>query len=113
MNNDTTSKLTDSGTTLVSFDVVSLFTKVPIDETLPVVESKLADSALELGTMRVESETIKDLLHLCLTTTSLLGMPLGNSMNKLKEQRWEILYPRWSSTLLWSILRNWRSPQHQ
>ena len=52
---------------LVSFDVMSLFTKVPIDETLTVLERKLADSELELGTMRVE--TIKDLLRLCLTTT--------------------------------------------
>ena len=60
-------KKIDESMTLVSFDVVSLFTKVPIDETLTVLERKLADSALELGTMRVE--TIKDLLRLCLTTT--------------------------------------------
>ena len=40
---------------------------MPIDETLTVLECKITDSALELGTMRVE--TIKDLLRLCLTTT--------------------------------------------
>ena len=56
----------DVSTTLVSFDVVSRV-RVAIDETFVVFENKLTDLTTELGSLRVE--TVRDLLHLCLTTS--------------------------------------------
>ena len=54
---------------LVSFDVVTLFTKVPIDETMDVVKHKLQnDTSLEDRTP-IPIETLCELIKLCLTTT--------------------------------------------
>jgi hypothetical protein len=43
--------------TLVSFDVVSLFTNVPVDEALPVIRNKLhyADTLAERPVLQVEA----------------------------------------------------------
>lgn len=54
---------------LISFDVVSLFTNVPIDENLEIVKRKLlADTSLYSRTNLSVNEII-DLLKLCLSTT--------------------------------------------
>ena len=54
---------------LVSFDVVSLFTKVPIDETMDVVKHKLQnDTSLEDRTP-IPIEKLCELIKLCLTTS--------------------------------------------
>ena len=53
-------------TLLVSFDVVQLFTKVPIEETLTVIENKLSGLPTQLTPLR--AETVINLLHLCLTS---------------------------------------------
>ena len=54
-------------TLLVSFDVVQLFTKVPIEETLIVIKNKLSGLPTQLTSLR--AETVIELLHLYLTST--------------------------------------------
>ena len=56
-------------TKLVSFDVVSLFTKVPIDRAIDVARDRLInDSSLEDHTMLSPAEVLK-LLQFCLNAT--------------------------------------------
>ena len=59
----------DEDEILVSFDVVSLFTNVPIDEACNIAKERLLlDNTLHLRTT-LSPENIYDLLKLCLTTT--------------------------------------------
>ena len=59
----------DEDEILVSFDVVSLFTNVPIDEACNIANERLLlDNTLHLRTT-LSPENIYDLLKLCLTTT--------------------------------------------
>jgi len=54
---------------MVSFDVKSLFTSVPVDEALLIINNKLEhDETLELRTF-LSVESIMELLTLCLKTT--------------------------------------------
>ncbi len=56
---------------MVSFDVVSLFTNVPVDETCSIIKEKLLeDTNLHKRTqLHVSVEEIVELLKLCLSTT--------------------------------------------
>ena len=55
---------------LVSFDVMSLYTNIPIDETLVIIKKKLdVDSSLSERTS-LTAASICDLLSLCLKTTN-------------------------------------------
>jgi len=59
----------DPNNTLVSFDVVSLFTNVPVDKTLTVVRDKL-ESDIKLGERtKLNIDTILELLTFCVKTT--------------------------------------------
>ena len=58
----------EEGSILVSFDVTSLFTKVPIAEALEVIGKQLEQEAEERNTT-LSVASIKRLLHLCLTST--------------------------------------------
>ena len=54
---------------MVSLDVVSLFTKVPTDETLAVVRDRLAaDSSLEERTY-ISIDNLMEMLTFCVETT--------------------------------------------
>ena len=53
---------------LVSFDVTSLFTKVPINEAVDVIHRKLMEEDLVEQTP-LPAERIAELLHLCLKST--------------------------------------------
>ena len=61
----------EEGSILVSFDVTSLFTKVPIAEALEVIGRKLEEQEQETEDRRttLSVDSIKQLLHLCLTST--------------------------------------------
>ena len=59
----------DEDEILVSFDVVSLFTNLPVDEACNIAKERLlSDNTLHLRTT-LSPENIYDLLKLCLTTT--------------------------------------------
>ncbi|KAJ4437230.1 hypothetical protein ANN_17365 [Periplaneta americana] len=59
----------DMHDTLVSFDVVSLFTNVPVDEALSIVRRKLeADNNISSST-QLSIESVMELLDICLKTT--------------------------------------------
>ena len=58
----------EEDTVLVSFDVVQLFTKVPIEESLEVTSRMLENNYTELN-MTLSVESMRSLLNLCLTST--------------------------------------------
>ena len=54
---------------MVSLDVVSLFTKVPIDETLAVVQDKLAADPLREECTCILIDNLMEMLTFCVETT--------------------------------------------
>ena len=54
---------------MVSLDVVSLFTKVPTDETLAVVRDKLAADPLLEERTSIPTDNLKEMLTFCVETT--------------------------------------------
>ena len=59
----------DQDDTLVSFDVVSLFTKVPIDEAMEVVAMRLKDDDTLVERTSIPADDIISLASLCLKST--------------------------------------------
>ena len=71
---------------LISFDVKSLFTKVPIDLLIQIIRRRLTqDPNLEQQTP-LDVSTIADLTELC---------PVMSSLSRRKGQPWDLLSPRW------------------
>jgi hypothetical protein len=54
---------------LVSFDVVSLFTNVPIEESLQIIKSKLDTYLEKIQHFNLKIEVIMELLEVCMRTT--------------------------------------------
>ena len=59
----------EDGDLLVSFDVVSLFTQVPIDEALKVIEQRLKEDEMLMDRTSIPLEDICELTKLCLKST--------------------------------------------
>ena len=59
----------DDDESLVSFDVTALFTSVPVEESLTLIQSKLAQDTSLTDRTRLSPHQITELLRLCLTTT--------------------------------------------
>ena len=55
--------------TLVSFDIVSLFTNVPIDESLTIVRNKLESDETLSERSPLSVKAIMELLEICLKST--------------------------------------------
>ena len=80
----------EEDTVLVSFDVVQLFTKVPIEESLEVTSRMLENNYAELNTT-LSVESMRSLLNLCLTSTYFMwgdqfyeqkeGAAMGNQLS--------------------------------
>ena len=84
----------DEDQILVSFDVVSLFTNVPVDGACNIAKERLVlDNTLHLRTT-LSPENIYDLLKLCLTTTCFQwrekfyeqtrGAPMGSPLSPVR-----------------------------
>ena len=84
----------DEDEILVSFDVLSLFTNVPVDEACNIAKERLLlDNTLHLKTS-LSPENIYDLLKLCLSTTSfrwrekfyeqIHGAPMGSQLSPIR-----------------------------
>jgi hypothetical protein len=79
--------------TLVSFDVVSLFTNVPVDEALQVIRNKLHNDNTLAEWSVLQVEAILELLEVCLKTTYFQvdnkffqrksGMTMGSSLSPI------------------------------
>ncbi|PNF20184.1 hypothetical protein B7P43_G16972 [Cryptotermes secundus] len=79
--------------TLVSFDVVSLITNVPVDEVLHIIEKKLHDDVTLAERSVLQVGAIMELLEVCLRTTYFQvddkffqqkdGMAMGNSLSPI------------------------------
>ncbi len=54
---------------MISFDVVSLFTKVPVPETLQIIKEKLTTVSSLSDRTNLSLPTIMDLLTMCLEST--------------------------------------------
>jgi hypothetical protein len=54
---------------LVSFDVVSLFTNVPVEEVLQVIRYRLNTDTSFPGRSPLQVEDVMELMDICLTTT--------------------------------------------
>ena len=59
----------DPNDVLISFDVVSLFTNVPVDETCNIIKQKLLDDISLHERTQLSADEIIDLLKLCLSNT--------------------------------------------
>ena len=60
---------TNKTDTLVSFDIVSLFTNVPIDESLTIVRNKLQRDETLPERSPLSVKALMELLEICLKTT--------------------------------------------
>jgi hypothetical protein len=77
--------------TLVSFDVVSLFTSVPVEEALQVISGKLQKDETLASRFSLQVDALMELLKVCLKTTYFQvhnrffqqkdGMAMGNSLS--------------------------------
>jgi hypothetical protein len=77
--------------TLVSFDVVSLFTNVPVEEALQVISGKLQKDETLASRSSLLVDALMELLEVCLKTTYFQvgnrffqqkdGMAMGNSLS--------------------------------
>ena len=54
---------------MVSFEVVSLFTNVPVDETCEIIKRKLLDDVTLAERTKISVNEIIDLIKLCVSTT--------------------------------------------
>ena len=72
---------------LVSFDVVSLFTNIPVDLAIKVATKRLRQDATLLQRISLPVEDIIDLLSFCLNTTYFV-FEGSYYINRFLEQRW-------------------------
>jgi hypothetical protein len=83
---------------LVIFDVVSLFTNVPVDRALQVIEGRLPTDHTLAERSPLQVEAIMELLEICLRVTYFqVAWP------------WAAHCPQWLVISSWSTLRNWPS----
>jgi hypothetical protein len=54
---------------LVSFDVVSLFTNVPIEESLQIIKTELDTDQEKIQHLNLKTEMIMEILEVCMRTT--------------------------------------------
>jgi hypothetical protein len=76
---------------LVSFDVVSLFTNVPVEEVLQIIKNRFSTDTFFSERSPLQVEDMMELLDICLKTTNFQfygkfyqqkdGMAMGNSLS--------------------------------
>jgi hypothetical protein len=79
--------------TLINFDVISLFTYIPVDEALQVIRNKLHNNVSLAEWSALQVEDITELLEVCLKTTYFQvddkffqqkdGIGMGNSLSPI------------------------------
>jgi hypothetical protein len=90
--------------TLVSFDVVSLFNKVLVDEALQVISKELRNEDTLAERSVLQAEAITELLEVCLKTTY---FQVDDKFFQQKDGMAMGSYRPLFATLTWNILRNW------
>ena len=85
---------------LVSFDVTSLFTNVPIDEAVQVIHDKLQGDEMLVDTATLTPDRVTELLEACLRSTYF------SYRGDFYEQRWVLLSLLLWRTCTWSSLKN-------
>ena len=87
---------------LVSFDVVSLFTNVPVEEACNIAKERLLSDITLSQRTNLSPENVHDLLKLCLTARHVFNCG-RNSMNKQTALQWVV-----HCRLLWLVC-SWRN----
>ena len=77
-----------SGIILVSFDVKSLFTSIPLQLALDCTENAIKNPTVELP---LPTDDIMDLLNLCLTSTHFMSTT-ANTTNSYMVQLWALQF---------------------
>jgi hypothetical protein len=96
--------------TLISFDVVNLFTNVPVDGALHVIRNKLHNDDMLVERSVLQVKAIMELLEVCLRTTYF--QVDDKSFKKKTAWLWGALYHPSLVTYKWSILRHWLFTRH-
>ena len=71
---------------MASFDVTSLFTYVPVDESVHIIRNKLQDDETWEDRTPLSSDRVTELLELCLKSTYFSYS--GDFYEHRKEQQW-------------------------
>jgi hypothetical protein len=81
-------KILKADQVLVSFDVVSLFTNIPVDLAIKVATKRLRQDATLLQRTSLPVENFIDLLSFCLNTTYLALCLRAVIINRFLQKRW-------------------------
>ena len=78
----------ESDEEVVSFDVVSLFTSIPIDLALQVIESKLEIDLTWQGNTKLTKNQVVDLTKLCFTTATVISRTKDRFTSRRLDALW-------------------------
>ena len=84
--------------TLMSYDVISLFTNVPTNLAVEVIKRRLEEDSRVLDDVGISADVIISLMHFCLSSTY-TSDTMGSAMSKSMEQLWVPQYLQWWQTL--------------
>ena len=89
---------------LVSFDLSSLFTNIPVTEAIQVIRNRLQQDGMLADRTTLTPDRVPELLETCLKSTYFSYRE--SSSNNWKEQQWTHLSLLWWQICTWSSLRN-------
>ena len=96
----------DSDDVMVSYDVSSLFTNVPIQEAIDAIRDMLQkDETLDERTV-LSPDRIVELLETYLRSTY-TSATMGTSMSRWRVLPWALQCPLLWPTCIWSSLKKW------
>ena len=88
------------------FDVVSLLTKVPIDEALDVLALRLKEDSTLFERTAIPPEDIHRLAELCYAQDPPIWSTKSNSLSRLRMQSWDPLSPPIIANIyIWSVFK--------
>ena len=97
-------EIVDSRDVTVSFDVVSLFTRVPLNDAVQCISGPLAlDDSLEERTS-IPAHDICQMVELCMKATTYFHSK-NQFLNKQMEQPWALLCHQLWPTSIWKVSR--------
>ena len=96
--------LVDERKPLVSFDVFSLFTYVPIGEALDIIRVRLEEDESLGERTPLSPGRVAELLQVCLR--SIFSVSMVNSTSRVRVQPWDLRSQQLLPTSTWNFLRD-------